>query len=106
MRFRGGGVGHMVTREWDELLQREGREAPLDDENVGNDLKSEDSDDELAWDVGVGTQAPGDGMDEEGEALGNSDSDGSEGEEDDIVIADDGEELDEDLWAQEGYGSL
>jgi len=96
----------MVTREWDELLQHKGCEAPLDDENVGNDLKCEDSDDELAWDVGVGTQALGDGMDEEEEALGNSDLDGSEGKEDDIVIADDGEELDEDLWAQEGYGSL
>ena len=103
MRFRGGGIGHKVTREWDEFLQREGREPPPDDEDIDIELQSEDSEDELEREVGVGT---GDGMDEEEDELGNPGSEGSEGEEDDVIVADEGEELDEDIWAQEGYGSL
>ena len=40
MHFRGGGIGHKVTHEWDEFLQCKGHEVPLDDEDVGNDLES------------------------------------------------------------------
>ena len=47
----------------------------------------------------------GDGMDDEGDELGNSELEESEGEEDVVVIADEGEELDN-IWAQEGYGVL
>ena len=102
MRFRGGGVGHKVTREWDEFLQREGREPPPDDEDIGIESQSEDSGDELEWEVGV----TGDGIDEEGDELGNSELEESDGEEEDVIVADKGEELDEDIWAQEGYGAL
>ena len=105
MRFRGGGIGHRVTREWDEFLQREGRKPPLENEDVNNELQPEDPEDgdEPEWDDGIGM---GEGMGEEGEELTNSKSDESESEEDDPVVAGDGEELDEEIWAQEGYGSL
>jgi hypothetical protein len=103
MRFRGGGIGHKVTREWDEILQREGRDPPLDDEDVVDDLESEDSADELEEDIGI---EMGDGIGEEREDGMNSESDESEDEEDDIIVADEGEELDEEIWAQEGYGPL
>ena len=102
MRFRGGGVGHKVTRKWDEFLQREGHEPPLDDEDIGIESQSEDLGDELEWEVGV----TGDGIDEEGDELGNSELEESDGEEEDVIVADEGEELDEDIWAQEGYGAL
>ena len=102
MRFRGGGIGHRVTREWDEFLQHEGREPPPDDEDIGLEVQSEDSEDEPEWEVGVGT---GDGMDE-GDEHGNPELEESEGKDDDVIVADEGEELDEDIWAQEGYGSL
>ena len=41
MRFRGG-IGHKVTHEWDEFLQREGCEPLPDDEDIGIELQSED----------------------------------------------------------------
>ena len=55
---------------------------PPDDEDVGLEVQSEDSEDELEREVGLGT---GDGMDEEGDELGNPESEESEGEEDVIV---------------------
>ena len=101
MRFRGG-IGHKVTCEWDEFLQHKGHEPLPDDEDIGIKLQSEDLEDELEWEVGVGT---GDGMDDEGDELGNSELEESEGKEDVVVIADEGEELN-DIWDQEGYGAL
>ena len=100
-----------MTREWDEFLQHKGCNAPPDNEDVSGDLQPEDLEDEPEWDIGVGT---GEGMDEgmdepEGgpgeEQVIDSESDESE-DEDDAIVADEGEELDEDVWAQEGYGSL
>jgi len=103
MHFRGGGIGHKVTHEWDEFLQCEGHEPPLDDEDIGDaDLQSEDSEDELEWDIEVRVG----GTDGGGDEVRNSESEESKGEEDDVIIADEGEELDEDIWAQEQYGSL
>jgi hypothetical protein len=101
MHFRGGGIGHRVTREWDGFLQHEGRKPPLENEDVSNELQPEDFEDgdEPEWDDGIG-------MNEEGEGLDNSKSDESDDEEDDPVVADDGEELDEEIWAREGYGTF
>ena len=105
MRFRGGGIGHRVTREWDDFLQHEGCKPPLEKEDVSNELQPEDSEDgdKPEWDNRIGM---GEGMGEEGEELTNSKSDESKGEEDDPVVAGDGEELDKEIWAQDGYGSL
>ena len=60
MWFRGEGIGHRVTREWDEFLQREGRKLPPDDEDIGLEVQSEDLGGEPEWEVGVGM---GDGTD-------------------------------------------
>ena len=103
MRFRGGGIGHKVTCKWDEFLQHKGRKLPPDDEDICIEVQTKDSEDELEWEVGDGMD---DGMDEEGDELGNPELKESEGEEDDVIVADKGEELNEDIWAQEGYGSL
>lgn len=105
MRFRGGGIGHKVTREWDDFLQREGCDPPLDDhdEDIVDNVESEDSADELEEEIEI---EMGDGIGEEREDGINSESDESEGEEDDIIVADEGEELDKEIWAQEGYGPL
>jgi hypothetical protein len=94
MRFRGGGVGHQATRGWDEFLQREGhgRDNSGDDSlDLEEDVEGENS--ELDDDLEV--------HEEEGE------QDSSSGEDDeDIVIPDNGEELDDDVLAEEGYGAL
>ena len=106
MRFRGGGIGHRVTRDWDEFLQREGRKPPPENEDVSNELQPQAEDledgDEPEWDDRIGMD---EGMGEDGELI-NSKSDESEVEEDDPVVAGDGEEFDEEIWAREGYGSL
>ena len=105
MWFRGGGIGHKVTREWDELFQCKEHDPPLDDEDIINNLKSEDHDsaDELEEEIGIGE---GDGIGEERDGVINFESDESEDKEDNVIIADEGEELDKEIWAQEGYGSL
>jgi hypothetical protein len=102
MRFRGGGIGHVATRDWDEYLQREGRtfipqddvdSMPSDSENDG-----EEDEDELLDPEGATGRS-----DEEGEP----EDDGADVDEDpDRVVADEGEELDDDVWEQEGYGAL
>ena len=108
MRFRGGGIGHKVTREWDEFLQREGRELPPDDEDVEpSNLQSEgsESDDEIEQD-GQDDKPRASGTGSESASDSNGSEDESEDEEEDVLIADEGEELDEDIWAQEGYDAL
>jgi hypothetical protein len=85
MRFRGGGVSHKVTREWDDFLQSDGAAT-----------KVEDSDDEEDPDVD---------MDASENADENEDEDDEE-EDPDKVMADSDEELDDDVLAREGYGAL
>jgi hypothetical protein len=85
MRFRGGGVGHKVTREWDDFLQSDGAAT-----------KVEDSDDEEDPDVD---------MDASENADENEDEDDEE-EDPDKVMANSDEELDDDVLAREGYGAL
>jgi hypothetical protein len=105
MRFRGGGVGHQVTREWDEFLRHDGAVVSVDDDEdlefeVGDD---DDDDDEHGEDDADD--------DEDDEDDGDNDNDGEDGREEGIddedqIRADEGEELDDDILAQEGYGAL
>jgi hypothetical protein len=93
MRFHGGGIGHKATQDWDEFLQRKGHrhdEAKSNDsdsnEDVDNlDLEAEDNDIELEVD---------------------KEHDGKGDEDEDRVIADNGEELGDNVLVQEGYGAL
>ena len=85
-------------------MQREGRKLPLENEDVNNELQPKDPEDgdKPKWDNRIGM---GKGMGKEGEELANSKLDESESEEDDPIVVGNGEELEE-IWAQEGYGSL
>ncbi|KAI6016519.1 hypothetical protein EDC04DRAFT_2608460 [Pisolithus marmoratus] len=82
MRFRGGGVGHMASRHWDGFLQSDcpkfkaRKDETFDTEYSGSDVDSD------------------------------SDSDGQENDEvvEDIV-AGNGEELDDAIYIEEGYGA-
>ena len=78
---------------------------PLDnhDEDIVDNVESKDSADELEEEIEIDM---GDGIGEEREDGINSESDESEGEENDIIIVDKGEELDEEIWAQKGHGPL
>src|SRR6267154_3146610 len=52
MRFRGGGVSHQVTREWDEFLQNDGAVVSIDDgEDVEFELGGVGDDDEVGSSV-------------------------------------------------------
>jgi hypothetical protein len=100
MRFRGGGIGHKITREWDEFLQSDG--APNQQDAAANDyedLDMESAEEDL--DMESEEEFDEDADDEE------DDGDAAEDEEDpDRVIPDSDEELDDDLLTQAGYGAL
>lgn len=137
MRFRGGGIGHKATWDWNDFLFSDAGK-PVDDD--GDDPESDEDrggDREAAEDglgAGDGAEAE-DGVEDEDEdedgdedediktwkhALqhpntyddddDDSESDESEDESDegdpDRVIPDEGEELDEDIYAREGYGAF
>ncbi|KAF8546686.1 hypothetical protein OG21DRAFT_1501891 [Imleria badia] len=97
MRFRGGGVGHKITRDWDKLLQREGRHNPPS-EDSSDEGSSSDSEDDME-----GNEELGEDEAEEAEAQGGT---GRIDDGVDVVVADDGEELDEVIWDAEGYDAL
>ncbi|KAG0703308.1 hypothetical protein DFH29DRAFT_998600 [Suillus ampliporus] len=74
MRFRGGGVGHKVTWEWDEFLRNDGTAASQDEEvielrevvdEVVDDNDSEGSASEDLGDEGNPVQVGADGEDDE-----------------------------------------
>jgi hypothetical protein len=67
MRYRGGGVGHKISRTWDDFLQSDGAQMTNDSEDKDKDKDKDDPD---------------------------------------RVEADEGEELDDDILAAEGYGAL
>ncbi|KAG2068095.1 hypothetical protein BDR04DRAFT_1129368 [Suillus decipiens] len=99
MRFRSGGVGHKVTREWDNFLQSDGApaNAPADDEEW----------DDVDMDARENGKEDGEEDGEEDEEDGKEGEEGEEGEEDgedeedsdDRVEADSDEELDDDVLA-------
>jgi hypothetical protein len=111
MRFRGGGIGHKSTRDWDELLQSErgGVQDPMHDDTraeEGSERTEQVAHEEIEEEEPDEEQLGEEPEDDTGEVEGNMEV----GEDDEIeldrVIADDGEELDEDVWAREGYGTL
>lgn len=119
MRFRGGGIGHKITRDWDEFLQQEGHSIPqdydtdLDDDDKLSERRSEgfnemssgeDEVDEIGEVDDEGKEGQG-GRDED-ESEDEDEEDEEDGDDVDRVIADEGEELDDDIWAREGYGAL
>ena len=110
MRFRGGGIGHKVTRDWDELLQQEGRHGPPEDSDSSDEESESGSDNDEALqrnkEVEEGEEdEPGtEEDDDDDEVHVNGTGRISDGVDD--VVADTGEELDEVIWAAEGYDAL
>lgn len=102
MHFRGGGSGHKVTCEWDEFLQHEECKPPPSNEDLrSNDLQPEDieSEDKIQPDGQIGE----DPNNSDSNSLEPNGSDNLEEEGENILIADEEEELDETVWAKEGY---
>lgn len=79
MQYRGGGIGHKISRRWDEFLQSDGPSMDHVEEEGDRDENEEEEDEE---------------------------EDENEEEEEDRIEADEGEELDDDFLAAEGYGAL
>ena len=121
MRFRGGGISHKATRDWDEFLQREGCEV-LDGNTDNDEMEGESeqleelTDPESREEDGLEESELGDMEEdggeaaegEEGEEVNGSDDEDEDEDEDEPgrVIADDEEELDDDILAREGHGAL
>jgi hypothetical protein len=116
MRFRGGGIGHKAMRDWDDFLQgakadtsaqedseMRGDESDLEDEGDLEDLgmQEEGTDEEDSADEEEGANEE-EGADNDGD----DDADIGQDDDNDRVLADEGEELDDDLLAEEGYGAL
>ncbi|KAH7890138.1 hypothetical protein F5I97DRAFT_1924654 [Phlebopus sp. FC_14] len=118
MRFQGGGIGHKVTRDWDKFLQREGRKAPNDSEDEMNSFRMEgkgtwkDVLDEEADEEGTKKGGDNEGSDEKADKKGAKEGDSDDNKEseddneEDLLVANEGKELDEYIWEQEGYGTL
>ncbi|KAG2129235.1 uncharacterized protein EDB93DRAFT_1256297 [Suillus bovinus] len=76
MQYRGGGIGHKISRRWDEFLQSDGPSMDHVEEEGDRDENEEEEDEE---------------------------EDENEEEEEDRIEADEGEELDDDFLAAEGH---
>ena len=85
MWFYGGGIGHSISWEWDSFLQSDGHIA-----------------DDLEGNLGVGEEKEGKGERERNEGAGDENKNKNK----DQVLANDGDKLDNNLYAQEGYGTL
>ncbi|KAG1860478.1 hypothetical protein C8R48DRAFT_712856 [Suillus tomentosus] len=88
MRFRGGGVGHKVTREWDEFLRNDGAVPSHEEEDVQLDPEESDMEDEAVDDH---------------DSDGSAHEDPGDDEENEVWVD---KELDDDFLAREGYGAL
>ena len=93
MRFRGRGIRHKATRNWDEFLQWEGQEPQTDDLNKELETEQageeEDEDDNNANENEV---EEGDAEDEE------PDEELDDAHEVDHLVVDDREELNKDMY--------
>ncbi|KAI6042972.1 hypothetical protein EDC04DRAFT_2600611 [Pisolithus marmoratus] len=103
MHFRGGGVGHMASHHWDGFLQSDCPKFKA--------RKDETFDTEYSGDMGGDASIADSDADEGDGPIGSdmdsdSDSDGQENDEvvEDIV-ASNGEELDDAIYIEEGYGA-
>jgi hypothetical protein len=89
MQYRGGGIGHKITCEWDEFLQSDGAWVVKEDgeeEGDGDDVEDRDEEEE--------EEEGGMGMRERKEMVP------------DRIETDEGEELDDIFMAEEGYSAL
>ena len=107
MRFRGGDIGHLITREWDSFLCSDGHtfdesEGKSEVRNGGAGEVGEGEEGEGDEDKEVGETDEDEGEEQEDEGRDEGDS----SEDEDRVVPDEGEELDDDLYGQEGYGAL
>ena len=112
MCFRGSGVGHKVTQEWDEHLQHEGcMLLAVDSGDESDSSQSQDVEVRIGESDEEEGSTPGNRkLDEDKDRNGNGNSENATSEEidneADPLIADEGEDLDEDIWAVEGYAAL
>lgn len=111
MRYRGGGIGHKITRDWDDILHAEGRHDPPEDPETSDDSEEDElNEDNVPGDEECSGDSDNEGIDMDAEAdVGKSQFEhGARGISDgvDNVVADDGEELDEMIWDEEGYDAL
>ena len=113
MRFRSGGIGHKATRDWDEFLRRDfGKCVEVDENDDETDSEEGPMDPELQvegdeveeWKGVMEEEEDGNESDEDSDS--DSDSGSSDENDADRVVADEGEELVDDIYAREGYGAL
>jgi len=142
MRFRGGGIGHKATWDWNDFLFSDAGK-PVDNEGDDSEMQEATDSEEFGQEAEPGEVEVADedqGGDGDGDEVEDdedndedededikawkralqhpstySDNDDSESEESedesddkdpDRVIPDGGEELDDDVYAREGYGVL
>lgn len=114
MRFRGGGIGHVASRHWDTFLHADGndeRGAPKTKrEAEGDEIDALDAGDEVAEaEEDIVGQSNDSDSDKSGDSSDNDSGDDKEDLDDgngNGAIADEGEELDDNVLDQEGYGAL
>jgi len=102
MHFRGGGVGHVASREWDEFLQSDRPDfQPNKDEHFNTERPSDGGTTAMEIDADDGPS------DSDVDSDVDDGSQGSDNEEivEDGLVADDGEELDDCIYIEEGYGA-
>ncbi|KAG2065338.1 hypothetical protein BDR04DRAFT_1121904 [Suillus decipiens] len=104
MCYRGGGVGHKMPQDLFEHLWSDSAIV----ENAENEFdfgRLEEEDDEI--EEMSCEDEDSEGEDSEGEDSEGEDSEDEDSEdEEDMIIADEGEELDDQYLAQEGFGTL
>ena len=113
MRYRGGGVGHKITRSSDGVLLKETHTIELEDEEehleppVGP-LAEEEWVDEPDEGDGFDDEAYGFGLESDREEDDEPDtaSDDEESDVEDELGAEDGEEPGEDIEGEEGFAPL
>ena len=122
MRFQGKGISHKATWEWTDLefLQHDPWKAVADEGNEQMEESWQKNDPEIMeeelgeWKAvkerqdnnGDNDNNGNDGSDDDGNANNKSDSSNSRNDMDYVIIADDREELDDDIYIQDSYGTL
>jgi hypothetical protein len=106
MRFRGGGVGHKVTQEWDEFLRNDGAVPSHEEEDIqldSEELQQADVVEEAVDDEAVDDEAVDDDDGDDDDGDGSTPEDLGDDKENEIWVD---EELDDGFLAREGYGAL
>ena len=113
MRFRGGGVGHKVTHDWDSILEDDCDEKMseaqdedgVDGEGDSHESMAEASDSE-EWEDDEETEWKSLMVGRNGGSDSDDDTDESEQEDTLGEHDNDGQEMEEDLYGNYGYGAL